>query len=85
MPPVSQEESDRTSLKRINCYKDGGDQSTSPPSKQARRDEQQRGMEDSFRNAEAWEHINFAIQITAAQCFNAKFLILSSPVRKARD
>ncbi|XP_059376398.1 grainyhead-like protein 3 homolog [Carassius carassius] len=42
VPPVSMEESDRTSLKRINCHVDGGDQSTSPPSKQARRDEQQR-------------------------------------------
>ncbi|XP_016385388.1 grainyhead-like protein 3 homolog [Sinocyclocheilus rhinocerous] len=42
VPPVSLEESDRTSLKRINCYADSGDQSSSPPSKQARRDEQQR-------------------------------------------
>uniref|UniRef100_A0A8C1WKC1 Grainyhead-like transcription factor 3 n=1 Tax=Cyprinus carpio TaxID=7962 RepID=A0A8C1WKC1_CYPCA len=42
VPPVSLEESDRTSLKRINCYTDSGDQNSSPPSKQARRDEQQR-------------------------------------------
>ncbi|XP_016124025.1 grainyhead-like protein 3 homolog isoform X1 [Sinocyclocheilus grahami] len=42
VPPVSLEESDRTSLKRTNCYADGGDQVSSPPSKQARRDEQQR-------------------------------------------
>uniref|UniRef100_A0A8C1A3J5 Grainyhead-like transcription factor 3 n=1 Tax=Cyprinus carpio carpio TaxID=630221 RepID=A0A8C1A3J5_CYPCA len=42
VPPVSLEESDRTSLKRTNCYTDGGDQGSSPPSKQARRDEQQR-------------------------------------------
>ncbi|XP_050989121.1 grainyhead-like protein 3 homolog [Labeo rohita] len=42
VPPVSLEESDRTSLKRINCYTEGGDQSSSPPSKQPRRDDQQR-------------------------------------------
>lgn len=39
VPPVSLEESDRSSLKR---YADANDQSSSPPSKQARRDEQQR-------------------------------------------
>ncbi|KAK2878731.1 hypothetical protein QQF64_011146 [Cirrhinus molitorella] len=42
VPPVNLEDSDRTSLKRINCYTDGGDQSSTPPSKQARRDDQQR-------------------------------------------
>ncbi|XP_052000862.1 grainyhead-like protein 3 homolog [Xyrauchen texanus] len=42
VPPVSLEESDRTSLKRINCYTESGDQSNSPPNKKPRRDEQQR-------------------------------------------
>ncbi|XP_065144315.1 grainyhead-like protein 3 homolog [Paramisgurnus dabryanus] len=41
VPPVNLEESDRNLMKRINCYGDSGDQSSSPPSKQPRRDEQQ--------------------------------------------
>ncbi|XP_052009987.1 grainyhead-like protein 3 homolog [Xyrauchen texanus] len=40
--PVNLEERDRTSLKRVNCYTESGDQSSSPPIKQARQDEQQR-------------------------------------------
>ncbi|KAK7142287.1 hypothetical protein R3I94_011839 [Phoxinus phoxinus] len=42
VPPVSLEEMEKTSRKRISSYAEGGDQSSSPPIKQARQDEQQR-------------------------------------------
>ncbi|XP_067310626.1 grainyhead-like protein 3 homolog isoform X1 [Pseudorasbora parva] len=42
VPPVSLEEMDKTSRKRTSSYAEAGDQSSSPPTKQARRDEQQK-------------------------------------------
>lgn len=42
VPPVNLEEGDRNSVKRVSCYTESGDQSSSPPSKKPRQDEQQR-------------------------------------------